>query len=70
MRLLTKKEAAERARYHPESLMRLSREGLAPRPIRLGKGGGSVRFDEAEIDAWLASAVAERDAPPPNHGSN
>jgi len=39
----------------------LSREGLAPRPIHIGRGNGSVRFDEAEIDAWLASKVAERD---------
>jgi predicted DNA-binding transcriptional regulator AlpA len=64
MRLLTKKEAADRARVHPESLMRWTREGVAPRPVKIGgKRGSAVRFIEDEIDAWLAaSKVAERDA--------
>jgi predicted DNA-binding transcriptional regulator AlpA len=63
MRLLTKKEAAALVRYHPASLMRLAREGLFPKPIKIGRGTQAyVRFDADEIEAWLASKAGEREA--------
>ena len=37
-RLLSKREAADYVGFHPEHLMRLSRDGKFPRPIKLGPG--------------------------------
>lgn len=60
--LITKKEAAEIIGLHPEHLMRLSRQGKAPRPIRYGASmQHSVRYLKSEIDAWIADKVEQRD---------
>ena len=59
--LLTKQAVAARVGYHPEHVMRLSRSGAFPRPIKLGKTDGSaVRFIESEVDAWVEARIAER----------
>jgi len=59
MRLLTKQEAAELVRYHPASLMRLAREGLFPKPIKIGRGPQAyVRFDADELEAWIKTRAA------------
>lgn len=66
MRLLTKKAVAELLGYHPEHVMRLAREGTFPRPIKLGSAQNSaVRFDLAEIEAWVAGRAGEREAVQP-----
>jgi predicted DNA-binding transcriptional regulator AlpA len=60
--LLSKREAAERLGYHPEHLMRLSRLGAFPRPIKLGSAANcAVRFAADEIDAWVTAHIEARD---------
>ena len=60
-KLLSKREAADVIGFHPEHLMRLSRTGKFPRPIKLGSGANcAVRFVADEIDAWLAEKLAAR----------
>jgi predicted DNA-binding transcriptional regulator AlpA len=62
-RLVSKKEAARLTGYHPEHLMRLVRTGKFPKPIRPGGTPTSaVRFVEAELDAWQAERMGDRDA--------
>ena len=46
--------------YSKPHLWRLIRAGKFPRPIRLGEN--RIAFPEHEINAWLESKVAERDA--------
>lgn len=61
--LLSKRQTAEKIGFHPEHLMRLSRTGKFPRPIRLGSSTNcAVRFVADEVDAWLAARIADRDA--------
>lgn len=62
-RLISKKEAARLVGFHPEHLMRLSRHGEFPKPVRVGSGPNSaVRFVEEELDAWLQDRLAQREA--------
>ena len=62
--LLTKTQTAERVGVHPESLMRLSRQGKFPRPIKLGDSDRcAVRFVETEVEAWLQDRMAARRVP-------
>lgn len=59
MELLTKAQVGELLALHPESVMRLSREGKLPRAIKIGgRPGSAVRFDKAEIEACVASQRA------------
>jgi len=54
MRLLSKRQVAEIVQMHPESIMRLAREGKFPRFIKIGTGtGGAVRFVESDIEDWI-----------------
>jgi prophage regulatory protein len=46
--------------YSKSHLWRLIRAGEFPKPIRLGQN--RISFLESEIDDWVASKVAERDA--------
>ena len=59
MRFISKQEAASRAGYHPESWMRLSREGRAPQAVRLA--ANKIAFVEDEVEAWLEARAAERE---------
>ncbi len=62
LQLISKKEAARLVGFHPEHLMRLSRSGAFPKPVRIGSGANSaVRFVASEIDGWLETKMAERD---------
>ena len=61
--LLTKKQVAERLGYHPEHVMRLSREGKFPRPVKFGASPGcAVRFDAAEVEQWIDDYARARAA--------
>jgi len=61
MQLLSKKETAARVGVHPESLMRLSREGQFPKPIKLGNAENcAVRFIEQEVEDWITAKMAAR----------
>jgi predicted DNA-binding transcriptional regulator AlpA len=54
MKLLSKKQVAQIIQMHPESVMRLSREGKFPRFIKVGTGtGAAVRFVESDMEAWI-----------------
>ena len=46
--------------YSRVHLWRLIKKGQFPTPIKLGEGRNA--FVESEIDKWLASKIAERDA--------
>lgn len=65
MRLLKKTELDEvkGIHYSRSQLWRLERAGKFPRRILLGDN--SVRWDEAEIDAYLNAKKAARPASPP-----
>ncbi len=53
-KLLSKKQVAQIIQMHPESVMRLSREGKFPRFIKIGSGtGAAVRFVESDIEEWI-----------------
>ncbi len=54
-RLLTETEAAERLRWRPATLRRRRWAGLPPRFVRIG---GSVRYDERVIDAFIAAGLS------------
>lgn len=45
--------------YCNQHLIRLEREGLFPRRVRVG--AARVAWLASELDAWLAQKVAERD---------
>jgi len=63
-KLMSKREAAGHVGIHPESLMRLVRQGQFPEPIKIGKGTNArVRFIADEVAAWVRQKMAERDAP-------
>ncbi len=60
-RLLRKRDVAELVGFHPEHVMRMSREGKFPRPIKTGGAENcAVRFVAEEVDAWIARRMAER----------
>jgi predicted DNA-binding transcriptional regulator AlpA len=61
MNLLTKKEAARLVGLHPESVMRLARNGHFPKPLKYGPNARhSIRFVESEIQEWIEARIAER----------
>jgi predicted DNA-binding transcriptional regulator AlpA len=65
IRLLSKKETAALIGVHPEHLMRLARQGMFCRAIKLGDGAGcAVRFDQAEVDAWIEKHALARSVEP------
>ena len=62
MRLLTPADLWDRGiKYTNKHLLHLERLGKFPRRVKLG-GGNRNAWPEAEIDAYLESLVAARDA--------
>jgi predicted DNA-binding transcriptional regulator AlpA len=60
-RLLSKRQVAEMTGFHPEHIMRLSRNDRFPRPIKTGNSANcAVRFVETEIEAWIDARRCER----------
>lgn len=54
--LLTEPEAAALVGIKPRTWRRMTRSGVAPAPIRLGKGERPmIRFRTSELKAWLDS---------------
>ena len=45
--------------FHPQHIRKLIRSGKFPRPVHVGR---LTAFDEADIDRYLESLKAERDA--------
>jgi predicted DNA-binding transcriptional regulator AlpA len=59
--LWTKKKTANVVGVHAEHLMRMSREGKFPKPIKMGESKNcAVRFVAEEVEAWLAGRMAQR----------
>lgn len=57
--LITKRDVAQMLHVHPESVMRLVRNGKFPAPIRLqDKSGSRLRWDLYEIEAWVDASKA------------
>lgn len=53
-KLPSKKQVAQIVQMHPESIMRLSREGKFPPFIKVGTGtGAAVQFVESDIEDWI-----------------
>lgn len=60
-RLMSKKDVAELVGFHPESVMRLSRQGRFPKPIKTGATENcAVRFVAEEVEQWIGARMAER----------
>jgi len=60
--LLSKRQTAGKLGYHPEHVMRLSRAGEFPQPIKLGAAPNcAVRFFADEVEAWLTAKGEARD---------
>jgi predicted DNA-binding transcriptional regulator AlpA len=64
-RLITKQQAGALLGLHPESVMRLARQGRFPSPLKLGAGvRGRVRFSQEQIRAWLEALQLRQQARP------
>jgi prophage regulatory protein len=61
MRILTQPElkTVKGIPYSPQWICKLVRDGLFPKPVKLGLGGRNGWIEE-EIDNWIASKAAER----------
>lgn len=71
MRILTKREVAEKISYHPESIGRLEASAGFPRRLRLGPGKhGRVGWIESEVDDWILWRAALRDQTADSAGEN
>jgi predicted DNA-binding transcriptional regulator AlpA len=57
--LLTIGDVLTRMHWSRTTLRRHLKESAFPQPAKVG---GSVRFDAAEVDAWVKMHFAERDA--------
>ena len=58
-RILSRREAADRAGFSISTLKRLEAAGLFPAKVKIS--AGRVGYLETEVDAWIAERVAERD---------
>lgn len=61
--LVTEPEAAALVGIRPRTWRRMSRSGVAPAPVKLGKGERPmIRFRRAELEAWLEAGcpIVER----------
>ena len=54
-KMLTTAEVAEWLSVAPISVMRWSKEGRFPKPIRIGR---AVRFVKSDVEAWLENERA------------
>ena len=60
IRLIRKKEAAERVGWHPVHLMRMAKAGKFPAAVQIGPN--SIAFVEEEVNQWILDKMDERDA--------
>jgi len=60
-KLLSKRVVAEILGVHPQTVMRLARQGRFPRPFRTGEIGSAVRWRESDVAAWIAQRSAQQE---------
>jgi predicted DNA-binding transcriptional regulator AlpA len=61
MRLLGKKETADKLGIHPGHLMRLVAQHKFPAPIKLTDEPGSLcKWPDRVVDEWIAARLAAR----------
>jgi prophage regulatory protein len=60
--LLRRPEVSQRVKLSKSSIYRLIKTGRFPSPVQLSQN--SVAWSQAEIDAWIAQRIAERDRQP------
>ena len=58
-RLITKRELCKMVPYTPQHILRLEKEGKFPHRVQVGPN--RVAWLEAEVEAWVAARVAERE---------
>ena len=61
IRFLSPKDVCELTSVSRTTLWELVRDGDFPKPIRISKTRNRVAYAEHEVQAWLASKIAERD---------
>jgi prophage regulatory protein len=59
-RLITRHELRQMVPYTPQHILRLEKDGKFPRRVQLG--ANRVAWLLSEVEAWVATRVAERDA--------
>lgn len=59
-RLLRMPQVSERTGQGPSSIYEAIAAGKFPKPVKLGRRTSA--WVEAEVDAWIAERIAERDA--------
>jgi predicted DNA-binding transcriptional regulator AlpA len=52
-KLLSKRVVADILGVHPQTIMRLARQGKFPQPLRTGDIGSAVRWRESDVIAWI-----------------
>jgi len=58
MRILTVKDTCAKIGKGRTKLWEMTKEGRFPKPVKID---GGVGYIEHEVDAWIASLIAERD---------
>lgn len=52
-KLLSKRAVADILDVHPQTIMRLVREGKFPSPLRTGDIGSAVRWRSSDVTGWI-----------------
>lgn len=60
-KLISKRAVAEILCVHPQTVMRLVREGKFPQPLRTGDIGSAVRWRAADVTAWIEKQLAKQE---------
>jgi predicted DNA-binding transcriptional regulator AlpA len=61
-KLITRKETRRKTSLSEREQKRREAQNRFPQPLKLGEGAnGRVAHIEAEIDAWVAEQIAQRD---------
>lgn len=58
--LLSKSAVANILGVHPQTVMRLVREGRFPQPLRTGDIGSAVRWRAKEVSEWINQRATQR----------
>ena len=63
--LLTVEDVARHVRVEPASVYRWLSRGMGPRRVKLGSGGGPIRFRRGDVLEWVRARTVEprRDGP-------